>query len=285
MLIRRCIDSVDCEANSKASDLPWQHKKLNLIPNNRSLDDTIIHRANRNGRPAILTNESMKPESTAEVSPSNSAGDSSLNSPRSPLTPSQSTDKTSLESNISTSSTYISLESITNNKPPMELSGIEEVYPASLLVSARKGVPSRAVKSAMGSNHMKYRHWNKISHHHSNLAETVATVEKTAAAKVFFEHHYNNLTSERLTPRSLHQQVEIILGKEMTKSNLEKKEKRGSSMQHESNHLRKLRVMKARGSKALTGKYNPSSTYDVVKVLGKGSFGVVRLVREKCDKQ
>jgi len=49
-------------------------------------------------------------------------------------------------------------------------------------------------------------------------------------------------------------------------------------------HLRETRVMKVRAGNALRGKDTTSTRYEVVKVLGKGSFGVVRLVREKVDK-
>jgi protein-serine/threonine kinase len=54
-------------------------------------------------------------------------------------------------------------------------------------------------------------------------------------------------------------------------------------MKYETEHLRETRVMKIRSSNALKGKDTTASRYEVVKVLGKGSFGVVRLVKERRD--
>ena len=41
--------------------------------------------------------------------------------------------------------------------------------------------------------------------------------------------------------------------------------------------------MSVRGAKALKGKDITSSSFETIKILGKGSFGVVRLVREKSE--
>lgn len=66
---------------------------------------------------------------------------------------------------------------------------------------------------------------------------------------------------------------------------MEKEDRRRSWGRKESEHLRETRVMKARRSYALNGADITTSKYEVVKVLGKGSFGVVRLVREKIDQE
>jgi protein-serine/threonine kinase len=112
------------------------------------------------------------------------------------------------------------------------------------------------------------------------------TVEKAAAAKVFFECYYNSATSDDLTPRSLRRrQLEGALYQDPNLTAGEKYEKRQSWARRESDHLRETRRMKNEGSKALKEKASPASKYEVVKVLGKGSFGVVRLVREKVEQK
>jgi serine/threonine protein kinase len=59
---------------------------------------------------------------------------------------------------------------------------------------------------------------------------------------------------------------------------------RARFFQRESEYLREIRVMKAKnlrilGAQAAGDEYR-ARDYETVKVLGKGSFGVVRLVRE-----
>lgn len=116
-----------------------------------------------------------------------------------------------------------------------------------------------------------------------SLKECIAiiTVEKAAATKIFFECHYNELLSNTVTPRSLRRrELEGALYEDVTLSSFEKDMQRRAWVRRETNHLREMRTMKSRTR-------NPdccdqmASMYEVVKVLGKGSFGVVRLVREK----
>ena len=116
----------------------------------------------------------------------------------------------------------------------------------------------------------------------ANSLRAVATVENTAAAKIFFETYYNEATSTQLTPRSMRRRdLEISLYQNCALTPTEKDEKRIFWARTESDHLRETRSMKNRDSKTLQSKTAFVSRYEVVKVLGKGSFGVVRLVREK----
>lgn len=78
-------------------------------------------------------------------------------------------------------------------------------------------------------------------------------------------------------------QLEGELYEDIDSSQAEKNDKRKALARKESDHLRETRVLKNRDANALKGKALSASNYEIVKVLGKGSFGVVRLVREKRE--
>jgi hypothetical protein len=110
----------------------------------------------------------------------------------------------------------------------------------------------------------------------------VVTVEKAAATKIFFETHYNDLLSSTVSPRSLRRrEFEGALYEDSILSPAEKEEQRRAWARRETEHLREIRAMKSRTRTPVCGD-QMASMYEVVKVLGKGSFGVVRLVREKA---
>lgn len=114
----------------------------------------------------------------------------------------------------------------------------------------------------------------------------IATVENAAAAKIFFETYYNRMTSSPLTPRSLRRRgLEHALEQSQSLTPIQKDEKRLFWARSESDHLRQTRSMKNRGMQPPGSIDGPAARYEVVKVLGKGSFGVVRLVREKVDRR
>lgn len=55
-------------------------------------------------------------------------------------------------------------------------------------------------------------------------------------------------------------------------------------VQRERDHLRETRLAKTKSIVTLAHKDRTLADFDVVKVLGKGSFGVVRLVRERAER-
>ncbi|KAI9771009.1 MAG: hypothetical protein M1840_002713 [Geoglossum simile] len=113
------------------------------------------------------------------------------------------------------------------------------------------------------------------------ITPSVTTVELTAAAKIFFETHFNNILTNPLTPRSQRRlNLELILQTEPMSAEQRSKERR-DWLARESEYLRETRVLKARTAGKDGAKAIIVGTFEVVKVLGKGSFGVVRLVRER----
>ncbi|TPX32057.1 hypothetical protein SmJEL517_g04763 [Synchytrium microbalum] len=100
---------------------------------------------------------------------------------------------------------------------------------------------------------------------------SMATVEKSAAAKVFFELHFDRLYKSGPAGRAKRRMVleeELADAKEMSDS--EKRAVRQEWLLKESEHTRLKR-------ERIT-----VSDFEAVKTVGHGAFGVVRLVREKA---
>lgn len=121
------------------------------------------------------------------------------------------------------------------------------------------------------------------------ISPTIVTAERAAAAKIYLETYYNEVLSKssqrELRLRLLESEIWHMGGGAVSAA--EKNRLKSQFFRMESDHLRQNRVMKARTTKALNeGKKTASSCsndYHPVKALGKGSFGVVRLVREKAS--
>ncbi|KAH3958497.1 hypothetical protein HBH98_076630 [Parastagonospora nodorum] len=112
---------------------------------------------------------------------------------------------------------------------------------------------------------------------------SVKTIENAAAAKVFFESHFNQLLGAKLTPRSMRRRNMERKLFAMALSNEQRQQQRRAWYVAEHHHLRQVRIMKSKTLIRQSIKGVHVSNYDIVRVLGKGSFGVVRLVREKSE--
>ncbi|KAJ5643272.1 uncharacterized protein N7484_005779 [Penicillium longicatenatum] len=115
------------------------------------------------------------------------------------------------------------------------------------------------------------------------IAPSIVTVEAATVAKVFLELYFNSIF-QNSDPRSQRQQE---LEQRMYSIQLAPDEQfaaRCNWLLQENEHLRQCRTLKAMRS---IGGDNSISVagYEAIKVLGKGSFGVVRLVREKGSKK
>ncbi|KAF2821592.1 kinase-like protein [Ophiobolus disseminans] len=112
---------------------------------------------------------------------------------------------------------------------------------------------------------------------------SVTTIENAAAAKIFFESHFNELLGAKSTPRSMRRRNMERKLFAMALPNEKRQQHRKAWYIGESYHLRQTRVMKSKTLVRQSIKGVHVSNYNIVRVLGKGSFGVVRLVREKSE--
>ncbi|TFA98493.1 Serine/threonine-protein kinase cbk1 [Trichoderma ghanense] len=119
---------------------------------------------------------------------------------------------------------------------------------------------------------------------------TIVTVERAAAAKIFLETHFNEVCGE-LQRRSIrcqqfaHQQFKDGLFNSQNLASGSSGINYSTFYRSETCRLRDIRALKSKCTiEAKRKNASPfASKYEPLKILGKGSFGVVRLVREKSD--
>lgn len=109
---------------------------------------------------------------------------------------------------------------------------------------------------------------------------SISTIERAIATKTFLEIHFARLMDTEPTPRSLRRRglEQQLIGSATTVE--QREELRRKLQASESAYVRDLRAQKAKSVGQGTRKVMIGD-YEIVQVLGKGSFGVVRLVRDK----
>ena len=233
-------------------------------------NNTVIHRPKLNSRPTVqtvdFTQVSSKRPSATTPSPPATHNVSILSSPvgssNGPL--SQSTAPTSFVSSGAPMSAErpshnqtVALHNSLRGSPPLSEPPTDHSS-SHLLIFPRQDAPRLTQPS-------------------------VATTENAAAAKVYFETYFNQLLETKSSPRSLRlRQMERKLFA-MALPNEQRQQRRREWYVAESYHLRQTRVLKSNTLARQTMKGVHVSNYEIVRILGKGSFGVVRLVREKSD--
>ncbi|CAG8245890.1 unnamed protein product [Penicillium salamii] len=108
---------------------------------------------------------------------------------------------------------------------------------------------------------------------------TIKTVETAAVAKIYLELHFNSVFNDK-DPR---QQRQVELQRQMYSFELTPEERLMTMhnwVLRENDHLRQCRVLKSSRHKVQSEEAVSLAGYKSIKVLGKGSFGVVRLIRK-----
>ena len=259
-------------------DIPVKRKDVGGLRHSRSMpglahqlshklsstfgNPTIVHRPNLRSRPSLRSMREapgvLMNAATQEASPNPDTDPSSYNYSGSISPADLSTAKTSLESNIT------SLLSKIKEQP-------EEPSPSPTHVFADDSVVQEQLEKSLIPSQK-----NAIM-----IKPTIVTVESTANAKVFFETHFNSMLSGQASPRSLRRhELEVQLQSNVLSADDRYRERCAWACQ-ESEYLRQSRVLKSKSHHMVGSKGVSVAGYEVVRILGKGSFGVVRLVREK----
>ncbi|KAJ5383952.1 hypothetical protein N7517_001863 [Penicillium concentricum] len=111
------------------------------------------------------------------------------------------------------------------------------------------------------------------------LSPSIKTVEATSVAKIYLETYFNSIFQNR-DPR---QQRQLELEQHIYAFELTPEERlmtRHNWVLRENDYLRQCRVLKSNRYRTQSESAISVAGYKPIKVLGKGSFGVVRLVRD-----
>ncbi|KAF7593940.1 hypothetical protein BBP40_010447 [Aspergillus hancockii] len=109
---------------------------------------------------------------------------------------------------------------------------------------------------------------------------TIRTVEAVTNAKVFFETYFSSIYSDTNTRLQRQQELEHYIHS-LPLTPEEKKRVWKNWFTQEQEYLRQCRVLKSRFHGVCHDETVSVAGFEVLKLLGRGSFGVVRLVKEK----
>ncbi len=220
---------------------------------------TVVHKPSLRTRPSLqsIQDKFLLPNVNSEQEPSvgESTNPSSLNDSGSVSPGNQSTGKTSVDSNA----VSVSSSRIRSQNEKLSIVG------KSLMTGAKTCEQPLA----------------PIEEVPAPATPTVMTVESTANAKIFFETHFNSIFSGQASSRSQRRHEFESHLQTMSLSSEQYQQERAAWANKESELLRRSRVLKSKTNGRSGSAGIAIAGYEVVRILGKGSFGVVRLVRAK----
>lgn len=114
----------------------------------------------------------------------------------------------------------------------------------------------------------------------AKVKPSIVTVESTAVAKVFFETHFHGIYSPQESRKQRFRELQAHLHV-LPFSNEERLEIQKAWARQETEYLRQTRILKTRSNRAHDQDTVSLAGYEVIRVLGQGSFGTVQLVKEK----
>ena len=221
---------------------------------------TIIHRPNLRPRASLISiHDTTFVENDLQkelgLSPQDSTAPSSYRCSGSVSAIEPSTGKTSLESGPNT--------------------------PCSIKVYLGREDPTETKKAGSPDIGLRDKTLTPIPEIQHPATPTFITVETTANAKIFFETHFNSLLAGYASPRSIRRRDLELYLEALSVPEEQRQIERWAWANHESGFLRQSRVLKSRSYESTKGSGVAIAGYEIIRILGKGSFGVVRLVREK----
>ena len=265
-----CLVPIDTHTKRKESG-PWPSKSNSGFAHQLSHklsatfgNPTIVHRPNLRTRPSLLSMHEDPPHDPSaqieqDLKTRLSTTPSSCNYSGSVSAGDPSTGKTSLESNVAS---LRSAKIVDGKENPGDTANLTT---AGIIAREKPLTPIQEAPPV--------------------ITPTVVTVETTANAKIFFETHFNSLLAGHASPRSIRRNDFEQRLESLSTSEEQRQKQRSAWAAYESEHLRQTRVLKSKTNGASKGSGSGVAVagYEVVRILGKGSFGVVRLVREKTD--
>ena len=251
--------------HSKSS--PGLSQRLSHKLSTALIHPTIVHRPNLKSRPSV---KSIQLEAVLALTASPTVNLSQPNSSDPSTPPTSGSGNTAPQNKQSTGKTSISSDVASAHS-------VKARVPSDLTVAQPKGT----LMSRDNNINNKLAQINEMD---TVMLPSIVTVETTATAKIFLETYFSSLYAKEGDARARRRrELEQSLNSKPL-SREERLEELCRWTKSETHYLRRLRVMKACALASTPGKNLSIAGYELVKILGKGSFGVVRLVREKSSR-